>query len=65
MPIRDAEHPEKAEHLEKARHPEKALRCVIAEDSVLLRAGVLRLLTERGFEVVGDGEELLRAVAEH
>jgi DNA-binding NarL/FixJ family response regulator len=41
---------------------------VLAEDSVLLRAGLTRLLGDAGFAVVaavGDGEELLRAVAEH
>jgi DNA-binding NarL/FixJ family response regulator len=40
---------------------------VLAEDSVLLRAGLTTLLTNGGFEVVaavGDGEELLRAVAD-
>jgi DNA-binding NarL/FixJ family response regulator len=44
------------------------VRVVIAEDSVLLRAGLTRLLTEGGFTVdaaVADGEELLRAVGEH
>jgi DNA-binding NarL/FixJ family response regulator len=44
------------------------VRVVIAEDSVLLRAGLTRLLTEGGFEVAAsaaDGDELLRAVAEH
>jgi DNA-binding NarL/FixJ family response regulator len=44
------------------------MRVVIAEDSVLLRAGLTRLLTEAGFEVVAaapDGEALLAAVAEH
>lgn len=43
------------------------MRVVIAEDSVLLRAGITRLLEDAGLEVVaavGDGEELLRAVAE-
>ncbi|MDH6112388.1 DNA-binding NarL/FixJ family response regulator [Kitasatospora sp. MAP12-15] len=43
------------------------LRVVIAEDSVLLREGLTRLLTDRGLEVVagvGDGEELLRTVHE-
>jgi DNA-binding NarL/FixJ family response regulator len=38
------------------------VRVVIAEDSVLLREGLTRLLTDRGLEVVagvGDGEELL------
>ncbi|MGC0315256.1 response regulator transcription factor [Kitasatospora acidiphila] len=42
------------------------LRVVIAEDSVLLREGLTRLLTDRGLEVVagvGDGEALLTAVA--
>ena len=43
------------------------MRVVIAEDSVLLRAGLARLLEEAGFEVVeavADGEQLLRAGAE-
>jgi DNA-binding NarL/FixJ family response regulator len=41
---------------------------VVAEDSVLLREGIVRLLTERGFEVVGqagDAEDLLRKVGAH
>jgi DNA-binding NarL/FixJ family response regulator len=41
---------------------------VIADDSVLLREGVSRLLAEVGFEVVGQAgevDELLREVAEH
>jgi DNA-binding NarL/FixJ family response regulator len=44
------------------------VRVVIAEDSVLLRAGLTRLLAEAGFEVaaaVADGSQLLSAVAEH
>ena len=43
------------------------MRVVIADDSLLLREGVARLLTEAGFEVVGqaaDADELLREVAE-
>lgn len=43
------------------------MRVVIADDSVLLREGVSRLLAEAGFEVAGqagDGDELLRVVAE-
>jgi DNA-binding NarL/FixJ family response regulator len=42
------------------------VRVVIAEDSVLLREGLRQLLVEQGFEVatVGDGEALLRAVAD-
>ncbi|WP_438490542.1 response regulator transcription factor [Streptomyces sp. S186] len=41
------------------------MRVVIAEDSVLLREGLTRLLTDRGHEVVagvGDGEALVRTV---
>ena len=41
------------------------MRVVIAEDSVLLREGLTRLLTDAGHEVVaavGTGEDLLRAV---
>ncbi|WP_030268996.1 response regulator transcription factor [Streptomyces sp. NRRL B-24484] len=41
------------------------LRVVIAEDSVLLREGLTRLLTDRGLEVVagvGDGEALLKTL---
>ncbi|MFD8411414.1 response regulator [Streptomyces sp. NPDC059650] len=41
---------------------------VIAEDSVILREGMVELLTARGCEVVataGDADELLAAVAEH
>ncbi|MCA1711594.1 MAG: response regulator transcription factor [Actinobacteria bacterium] len=42
------------------------MRVVIAEDSALLREGLARVLTARGFQVVGqavDGEDLLRKVA--
>jgi DNA-binding NarL/FixJ family response regulator len=42
------------------------MRAVIAEDSVLLREGLSRLLTEAGVEVAavaGDAETFLRAVA--
>ena len=44
------------------------MRAVIAEDSVLLRIGVVRVLEMAGFEVVaevGDAEALLAAVEEH
>ncbi len=44
------------------------MRVVIAEDSVLLRAGLTRLLSADGFEVVDavpDAEALLASVAEH
>ena len=45
-----------------------AMRVVVAEDSVLLRAGVVHLLEAAGFDVVaqaGDAEELLREVRTH
>jgi DNA-binding NarL/FixJ family response regulator len=45
-----------------------ALRVVLAEDSVLLREGLLRLLADSGFDVVeacGDAESFLRAVERH
>ena len=44
------------------------LRAVVADDSVLLRDGVVRLLEDADIEVVaaiGDGESLVAAVAEH
>jgi DNA-binding NarL/FixJ family response regulator len=44
------------------------IRVVIADDSVLLREGVARLLEEYGFEVAGqagDAEDLLRKVGAH
>jgi len=44
------------------------VRIVIAEDSVLLRAGLTKLLTEAGFDVVAavpDAESLLQAMGEH
>jgi DNA-binding NarL/FixJ family response regulator len=44
------------------------LRVVVADDSVLLREGIVRLLRESGFDVVGqagDAEDLLRKVNAH
>jgi DNA-binding NarL/FixJ family response regulator len=44
------------------------MRVVIAEDSVLLREGLARLLADGGFDVVGlagDGDDLLRKVGAH
>jgi len=44
------------------------MRAVVADDSVLLREGLARLLAESGVEVVGfagDADSLLEAVAEH
>jgi DNA-binding NarL/FixJ family response regulator len=44
------------------------MRAVIAEDAVLLREGLVRLLEEGGFDVVDcvdNGEDLLRTVQKH
>lgn len=44
------------------------MRVVVADDSVLLREGVVRLLNDSGFDVVaqaGDAVDLLRKVAAH
>ena len=44
------------------------MRVVVADDSVLLREGVVRLLEDAGMEVVGqagDAEDLLRKVRAH
>src|SRR5699024_12320121 len=45
---------------------DEPLRVVLADDAVLLREGVRSLLEDEGISVVasvGDGQELLRAVA--
>ena len=45
-----------------------SVRVVVADDSVLLREGLCRLLEESGFEVVGqagDAEDLMRKVGAH
>ncbi len=45
-----------------------SLRVVVADDSVLLREGLCRLLEESGFDVVGqagDAEDLMRKVGAH
>jgi DNA-binding NarL/FixJ family response regulator len=44
------------------------VRVVVADDAVLLREGLVRLLTESGHQVlaaVGDGPSLVEAVVEH
>ncbi|GAB3207231.1 response regulator transcription factor [Marinactinospora thermotolerans] len=44
------------------------MRVIVAEDSVLLRSGMVKLLEDEGIEVVtavGDAEELLAAVERH
>jgi DNA-binding NarL/FixJ family response regulator/class 3 adenylate cyclase len=46
----------------------QAMKVVIADDSVLLREGIVRLLSETGFDVVaqsGNAEDLIRHVAMH
>lgn len=45
-----------------------ALRVLIADDEVLLRAGIARLLQDAGMQVVaqtGDADDAVRATAEH
>jgi DNA-binding NarL/FixJ family response regulator len=47
--------------------PERGFRVVLADDDVLLRSGIARLLERPGFEVVGqagDAEDLLALVAD-
>jgi DNA-binding NarL/FixJ family response regulator len=44
------------------------MRVVLAEDSLLLRAGIARLLQDAGIEVVGEAgdlDDLLRKVRAH
>jgi DNA-binding NarL/FixJ family response regulator len=53
---------------QQEREHEDRVRVVIADDSVLLREGIARLLDESGFEVAGqagDAEDLLRKVGAH
>lgn len=48
--------------------PDRPLRLVLADDAVLLREGLVRLLTEQGHQVVavvGDGPSLVDAAARH
>ena len=59
----------KARVVERAADPGVTpLRVVVAEDSLLLRAGVVRVLEDAGFEVVGqagDADGLLQEVRAH
>ncbi len=44
------------------------MRVVVADDSVLLREGIVRILADSGFDVVaqaGDADDLVRKVAAH
>ena len=57
-------YPERVSTLERP-HPNVPLRLVLAEDSVLLREGLVRLFAEAGFDTVaayGDAETLLAEV---
>src|SRR4029078_5360468 len=54
--------------LSTARRGFRGVRVVLADDSVLLREGIARLLEDAGFEVVaqsGTAEDLLRHVGMH
>src|SRR5438552_3059480 len=54
--------------LSTARKGFRGMRVVLADDSVLLREGIARLLEDAGFEVVaqsGTAEDLLRHVGMH
>ncbi len=53
---------------DQARDGGRLVRVVIAEDSVILRAGLVELVTDRGYEVsaaVGDAAQLRAAVDAH
>jgi DNA-binding NarL/FixJ family response regulator/class 3 adenylate cyclase len=56
-----------AERLTRAKAaPARSMRVMLADDSILLREGVARLLTDAGFDVVaqaGDADALLDALA--
>lgn len=65
MPESDARQPNEATPAEAG---DDCLRVLVAEDSVLLREGLVRLLEEAGCEVVaqaGDAPELLRKARGH
>jgi DNA-binding NarL/FixJ family response regulator/class 3 adenylate cyclase len=60
--------PTRFPELEFARRGIRGVRVVLAEDSVLLREGIARLLEDQGFEVAaqsGTAEDLLRHVGMH
>jgi DNA-binding NarL/FixJ family response regulator/class 3 adenylate cyclase len=74
--LRDLPNPERIFQLGAGEFPplrdaldeKDAMRVVLADDSVLLREGVARLLEDAGFEVVaqsGTAEDVLRHVAMH
>jgi DNA-binding NarL/FixJ family response regulator/class 3 adenylate cyclase len=60
--------PTRFPELEFARKGMRGVRVVIAEDSVLLREGIARLLEDQGFDVAaqsGTADDLLRHVGMH
>jgi DNA-binding NarL/FixJ family response regulator/class 3 adenylate cyclase len=60
--------PARFPELEFARRGMRGVRVVLAEDSVLLREGIARLLEDQGFEVAaqsGTADDLLRHVGMH
>jgi len=60
--------PSRFPRLSTARKGFRGMRVVLADDSVLLREGIARLLEDAGFEVVAQGgtaEDLLRHVGMH
>ena len=74
--LRDLPQPERIFQVGEIEHPplrdavaaEARMKIVIADDSVLLREGIVRLLEEAGFEVAaqsGTREDVLRHVAMH
>jgi DNA-binding NarL/FixJ family response regulator/class 3 adenylate cyclase len=74
--LRDLPQPERIFQVGDVEHPplrdavaaEARMKIVIADDSVLLREGIVRLLEEAGFEVAaqsGTREDVLRHVAMH
>jgi DNA-binding NarL/FixJ family response regulator/class 3 adenylate cyclase len=74
--LRDLPQPERIFQVGDFEHPplrdavaaEARMKIVIADDSVLLREGIVRLLEEAGFEVAaqsGTREDVLRHVAMH
>ena len=70
-PPRGARRPPRGPLAARPRDPrpgQGAMRVVLADDSLLLREGVARLLEDAGLEVVaqaGDAEDLLRKVGAH
>src|SRR5215510_12387194 len=50
------------------RRGDEVMRVVVGEDSLLMREGIVRVLREAGFDVVGqagDARELLQQVSAH